>query len=189
LDAFNKLLEQSNLSSLRTPDAVTYTDFMREMNRRDESIKKRFEESMKETIDTLLQRQAFPPGVPPTFRGAPINLRPTFDFSHESGGGFGKSSDADAKNSGNYGGVKNPFSHQDDDDPGTHRRSTNPFDDDEVEEDDKTTPIRTTNRSGRTTHNTHFSIEKPLPPWCANGTISHQRSPPRQNERPLSLGC
>jgi hypothetical protein len=113
---------------------------------------------MKKIFETILQgqpsTQAFPPGVPPTFRGAPINLRPTFDFSHESGesgGGFGKSSDADAKNSGNYGGVKNPFSHQDDDDPGIHRQSTNPFDDDEVEDDDKTTPIRTTNRSGRTT--------------------------------------
>jgi hypothetical protein len=153
LEAFNKLLEQSNLSSLRTPDAVTYTDFMRELNRRDESMKKRFDESMKETIETsmketietLLQRQ---PSTQ-TFRGVPINLRPTFDFSQQSGdsgGGMGN-----AKDSRDYGGVKNPFSAQDDDAPGTYRRSTNPFDDEDAEDDDRKTPIRDNHRSGRMT--------------------------------------
>jgi hypothetical protein len=151
LDAFHKLLEHSNLSSLRTPDAVTFTDLRKELDRRDESMKKIFEK--------ILQGQPsprdLPPGAPPTFRGAPINLRRTFDFSHEpgdSGGGFGKSPFAGAKDSQDYGGVKNPFSnHSDNDDPGNYRRSTNPFDDEDDEDDGRTTPVRDNHRSGRTT--------------------------------------
>jgi hypothetical protein len=117
LDAFNKLLEQSNFSSLRTPDAISYTDLRKELDRRDESLEAKLTALLKPKTSPF----DLPPGCPRTFCGNPINLRPMFDFNNEPedlGEGFGKSSDTDDKSSRHHGGVNNPFSKRDDGNPG-----------------------------------------------------------------------
>jgi hypothetical protein len=151
IEAFNKLLEQSNFSSVRTPDAVTYTELRRELNCRDDSMMEKFEKILQRH---QLSSHELPPAGPKMFRGNPVNLSPTFDFSKHSddpNGEFGKQQGSGAKSSRDYGGVDNPFPANDDDDhPGTHRKSTNPFDDDDGDEaNNHKTPARKNHRSAR----------------------------------------
>jgi hypothetical protein len=68
LDAFNKLLEQSNFSSLRSPDAVSYTELRKELDRRDESLDAKLarrDESLEAKLTELLKPKTSPFDLPP----------------------------------------------------------------------------------------------------------------------------